>query len=39
MNYDGAKGLEFGVRNTAIDPAVAAGQFGQQIAAVQMSCR
>jgi hypothetical protein len=39
MNYDIAKGLEFGVPNTVIDPAVAAGQSGQQIAAVQMSCR
>ena len=27
MNYDGAEGLEFGRGNTAIDPAVAAGQF------------
>lgn len=25
MNYDGAEGLEFGGGNTAIDPAVAAG--------------
>lgn len=26
MNYEGAKGLEFGDGNTAIDPSVAAGQ-------------
>jgi len=26
MNYDGAKGLEFGGGNTKVDPSVTAGQ-------------